>query len=66
VKGIAVSIPLNSIFISTIEGLQRIDLTTEKVVWEKTFEGGCDRISVSPDGSHSVWTAGMHIRLAAR
>jgi DNA-binding beta-propeller fold protein YncE len=50
VKGIAVSLPLNSIYISTLEGLQRIDLTTEKVVWEKAFEGGCDRMSISPDG----------------
>src|SRR5438045_2300488 len=50
VKGIAVSIPLNSIYISTLESLQRIDLTTEKLVWEKFFEGGCDRMSISPDG----------------
>ena len=50
VKGIAVSIPLNSIYISTIESLQRIDLTTDKLVWEKQFEGGCDRMSISPDG----------------
>lgn len=50
VKGIAVSLPLNSIYISTLESLQRIDLTTEKVVWEKQFEGGCDRMSISPDG----------------
>ncbi len=50
VKGIAVSVPLNSIYISTLESLQRIDLTTEKVVWEKPFEGGCDRMSISPDG----------------
>jgi DNA-binding beta-propeller fold protein YncE len=50
VKGIAVSIPLNSIYISTLESLQRIDLTTEKLVWEKSFEGGCDRMSISPDG----------------
>ena len=50
VKGVAVSIPLNSIYISTIESLQRIDLTTDKLVWEKKFEGGCDRMSVSPDG----------------
>lgn len=50
VKGIAVSIPLNSIYVSTIESLQRIDLTTGKLVWEKKFEGGCDRMSVSPDG----------------
>lgn len=50
VKGIAVSIPLNSIYVSTLEALQRIDLTTEKVVWEKSFVGGCDRMSISPDG----------------
>src|ERR1700733_12347329 len=34
VKGIAVSIPLNSIYVSTLESLQRIDLTTEKIIWE--------------------------------
>ena len=50
VKGIEVSIPLNSLYISTLESLQRIDLTTDKVIWEKQFEGGCDRMSVSPDG----------------
>ena len=51
VKGIAVSLPLNSIYVSTLESLQRIDLTTEKIVWEKQFEGGCDRMSISPDGN---------------
>ena len=50
VKGIAVSIPLNSIYVSTLESLQRIDLTTEKILWERQFEGGCDRMSISPDG----------------
>src|SRR5580765_7453123 len=50
VKGVAVSVPLNSIYISTIESLQRIDLTTDTIIWEKTFEGGCDRMSISPDG----------------
>ncbi len=50
VKGIAVSLALNSIYISTLESLQRIDLTTEKVLWEKPFEGGCDRMSISPNG----------------
>ena len=49
VKGIAVSGPLNSIFVSALETLQRIDLTTEKVVCEKSFVGGCDRMSISPD-----------------
>ena len=50
VKGIAVSQQLNSVFISTLEALQRIDLETEELVWEIPFEGGCDRMSISPDG----------------
>jgi DNA-binding beta-propeller fold protein YncE len=50
VKGIAVSIPLNSVYVSTLESLQRIDLRTDKIVWEKTYQGGCDRMSVSKDG----------------
>lgn len=50
VKGIAVSVPLNSIYVSTLESLQRIDLTTDKIIWEKRYEGGCDRMSISPDG----------------
>ncbi len=27
-----------------------LDLLTEKVLWEKSYDGGCDRMSVSPDG----------------
>ncbi|HYJ37554.1 MAG TPA: hypothetical protein VEV87_03020 [Chitinophagaceae bacterium] len=50
VKGIEVSIQLNSLYVSTLESLQRIDLTTEKIIWEKKYEGGCDRMSISPDG----------------
>jgi DNA-binding beta-propeller fold protein YncE len=50
VKGVAVSIPLNSIYISTLETLQRIDLSSGKIIWEKPMEGGCDRMSISPDG----------------
>jgi len=50
VKGIAVSIPLNSIYVSSLESLQRIDLTTDKVVWERKFDSGCDRMAISPDG----------------
>jgi len=50
VKGVAVSLATNSIYITTLEALQRIDLATEKILWEKKFEGGCDRLSISPDG----------------
>ena len=50
VKGVAVSVPLNSIYVSTLESVQRIDLTTEKIIWERKYEGGADRMSISPDG----------------
>ncbi len=50
VKGVGVSVATNCIYISTLEALQCVDLNTEKVVWEKTYEGGCDRLSISPDG----------------
>lgn len=50
VKGIAVSKQLNSVYISTLETLQRIDLATEELIWEVPYEGGCDRMSISPDG----------------
>ena len=50
VKGVDVSVPLNCIYISTLEAIQCIDLTTEKLLWEKEYEGGVDRISISPDG----------------
>ena len=50
VKGIDVSVQLNSVFITTLQSLQRIDLSTEKLVWEIPYQGGCDRPSISPDG----------------
>ncbi len=50
VKGVAVSLATNSIYITTLEALQRIDLSTEEIVWEKKYDGGCDRLSMSPDG----------------
>ncbi len=50
VKGIAVSAQLNSIFISTLYSLQRIDLASDQLLWERAYEGGCDRMSISPDG----------------
>jgi len=50
VKGVAVSLYTHCIYVSTIRSLQCIDLLTEKSLWEKQYEGGCDRMSVSPDG----------------
>jgi DNA-binding beta-propeller fold protein YncE len=50
VKGIAVSLATNCIYITTLQSLQCIDLITEKLLWEKKYEGGCDRLAISPDG----------------
>jgi len=50
VKGVGVSLATNCIYITTLHTLQCLDLTTEKLLWEKTYEGGCDRLAVSPDG----------------
>ncbi|MDR3712821.1 MAG: hypothetical protein P4L51_08400 [Puia sp.] len=50
VKGVAVSLFTHCIYISTIQTVQCIDLVTEKQVWGKSYEKGCDRLSISPDG----------------
>jgi DNA-binding beta-propeller fold protein YncE len=39
------------LYISTTRRLAAIDLNTDKVLWEKSYEGHCcDRAAVSPDG----------------
>jgi 6-phosphogluconolactonase (cycloisomerase 2 family) len=50
VKGVDVSLATNCIYISTLEAIQCYNLSTEKLVWEKQYEGGVDRIAISPDG----------------
>jgi len=50
VKGVDVSLATNCLYISTHESLQCIDLHTEKLMWELTYDGGADRFSISPDG----------------
>ncbi|MDB5388691.1 MAG: hypothetical protein JWM11_4337 [Planctomycetaceae bacterium] len=50
VKGICANAGTQRIYISTIKTLTCLDLVTEKIVWEKAYPGGCDRMSISPDG----------------
>jgi hypothetical protein len=50
VKGICASVVTKRIYISTIEQLMCLDLLTEKLLWERSYEGGCDRMSITPDG----------------
>lgn len=50
VKGICASAATKRIYVSTIKTLQCLDLVSEKLLWERTYEGGCDRMSITPDG----------------
>ena len=50
VKGVCVSMALHCIYISTLQSMMCLDLQTEKLLWEKYYEGGCDRMAISPDG----------------
>jgi DNA-binding beta-propeller fold protein YncE len=50
VKGIAASAVTRRVHVSTIKTLQCVDLVTEKQLWERSYDGGCDRMAISPDG----------------
>lgn len=50
VKGVCASAVTERIYISTLRHLMCLDLVTDKLLWEKTYESGCDRMSISPDG----------------
>ena len=52
VKGIAASAVTNRLYVSTIRTLQCFNLLNDRLMWEKAYEGGCDRMSMAPDGSH--------------
>jgi DNA-binding beta-propeller fold protein YncE len=50
VKGIAASAKTGKLYVSTIRRVACFDVLTEQKVWEKTYEGGADRLAISPDG----------------
>ena len=50
VKGIAASAQTGKLYVSTIKRVACFDLITEKKVWEKAYDGGADRLAISPDG----------------
>jgi DNA-binding beta-propeller fold protein YncE len=50
VKGIAASAKTGKLYVSTIKRVACFDLITEKKVWEKAYDGGADRLAISPNG----------------
>lgn len=51
VKGICASARTGRVYMSTPQRLICIDLATEKLLWNRTFDQGCDRMSMTPDGT---------------
>jgi hypothetical protein len=49
-KGIVASAETNRLWVTSMETMFCLDLLTDKLLWEKRYEGGCDRMAVSPDG----------------
>ena len=50
VKGVCASTVTGRLYVSTTKSLSCVDLATDKVLWEKTYASGCDRMSITPDG----------------
>lgn len=50
VKGVCANAGTKRLYVSTTRTLTCLDLVTEKILWEKSYEGGCDRMSMTPDG----------------
>lgn len=50
VKGIAASAATGRLYVTTFNRMAAFDLSTGNKAWDRTYEGGCDRLAVSPDG----------------
>ncbi len=50
VKGICANAKTGRVYVSTTRQLQCLDLTTDEFLWEQTYDAGCDRMSMTPDG----------------
>lgn len=50
VKGVCANAGTGRLYVSTPKRLLCLDLLTEKHVWERELAGGCDRMSLTPDG----------------
>lgn len=51
VKGVCASAKTHRIYLCTPLRLICIDIDSEQVLWNRTYQGGCDRMAISPDGS---------------
>lgn len=50
VKGFAANAATKRLYVTTTRTLTALDMESEKILWEKSYAGGCDRLALSPDG----------------
>ena len=51
VKGIALNAHTNVLYVTTPRRMFALDLNTERLLWNREYDGGCDRMALSPDGT---------------
>jgi DNA-binding beta-propeller fold protein YncE len=50
IKGVCACAATKRLYFSTLTKLYCVDLVSEKTLWDKALPGGCDRMSITPDG----------------
>lgn len=50
VKGFAASAATGKMYVSNVNRMMAMDIVTGKKLWDRVYEGGCDRMALSPDG----------------
>ena len=50
IKGVCASAATRRLYVTSLTRLACVDLVTEKPLWVKALEGGCDRMAIAPDG----------------
>ncbi len=56
VKGIAAGAKTGRIYVTTRNHMVALDAIRGQKIWDKTYEGGCDRMAISPNGCLPRWT----------
>ena len=51
VKGVCANASTRRLYVSTPRRMFCLDLVSEELLWNREYEGGCDRMSATPDGS---------------
>jgi DNA-binding beta-propeller fold protein YncE len=51
VKGIVASARTGRVYVTSLNRMIAVDAVTGKKIWDKSYEGGCDRLAISPDGN---------------